>query len=125
MLKILMRGKLMEKDRACFRIEYPLADQPLFRQKNEIYPVINLAEGGILFKKDHQDFSNGDKIKGTIIFHDKGSLDIQGKVVRQEKNKVALQLSKVISLQRVMTEQRFLIQKYGTLKQPNEPKPEI
>lgn len=115
----------MEKGRQHFRIEYPKTDRPTLLLNNEAHSIINLSERGMLFSFKEVRLNEGDLINGTVIFNDKETVAISGKVVRKDdKNNIALHLANSISFQRIITEQRLLIKKYGTLKQPEEVKKE-
>ena len=113
----------MKTERTHFRVEYPPKVRPIFSIKALNFPVINISESGVLFglKKGEGRVTVGRKMKGTITFRDNKQLLIEGEIIRYAGETVAIKLSQGISLKRIMTEQRWLLTEFGTLKQPDKP----
>lgn len=102
-----------------FRLEYPAEVRPKILIDQTSYPIINLSEGGVKLRVPRQEgFSPTDQLNGVIIFHNSDQTEVIGKVIRQEKDAIVLQLSEGVPLQQIMVEQRFLLNKYGTLRRP-------
>lgn len=114
----------MTAERNHFRVEYPEKVRPQFEAKKKSFPIINISESGILFefKKDEGRATIGGKVKGQITFRDNETVQIEGVILRHKDDRIALKLSLGIPFQRIMSEQRWLISEFGTLKQPEVPK---
>ncbi|MBQ49854.1 MAG: hypothetical protein CMP10_20905 [Zetaproteobacteria bacterium] len=107
-------------DRNHFRIEYPREVAPVVIFKTLAYPIFNLSECGVLLDgKKKLKVKPGQKVKGTVVFSDGEKASIEGSIVRIADYKIALHLTTGISFQKIMSEQRFLLNKYGTFKQPD------
>lgn len=110
----------MRTKRNHFRVEYPSEVRPLVHMRGRIMPVINLSEAGILFTvNDDFDPAVGKTLKAEVIFEDQEKFAIIGKVLRCSESHIAMHLSQGIPLQRIMSEQRSLLTRYGTLKEPD------
>ncbi|SMF30100.1 hypothetical protein [Pseudobacteriovorax antillogorgiicola] len=119
-----MGAKEDKSPRNYFRLEYPNEVRPrIFIDKNS-YPVINLCEGGVKFAIDpRKDDVEAERVhEAVIVFHNSDQTEVIGKVIRSEKDSVVLKLSEGVPLQQIMAEQRFLLNKYGTLRRPLEEK---
>lgn len=112
-----------KKPRNYFRVEYPSEVQPTIKLEDGSFPVINLCEGGVKFSfntKDHDlKVLEQKTFHATIIFHNHDQSEVIGKIIRSDKNYLVLKLSKGVSFQKIMAEQRFLLNKYGTLRRPS------
>ena len=108
-----------------FRVEYPADVRPVIRIKDGSYRVINLCEGGVKFTFPTREFDikqlEKEEITATITFHNHDKSEVIGTIIRTEKDSVILKLSQGIPFQKIMAEQRFLLNKYGTLRRPSEP----
>ena len=60
--------------------------------------------------------------RAVIVFHNSDQTSVIGQVLRTDKDSIVLQLSEGVPLQQIMAEQRFLLNKYGTLRRPAEKK---
>lgn len=112
----------MTPQRTHFRIEYPVDVRPVFQIKSLKFPVINISESGVLFsiKNTKGRVTIGRTMKGVITFQDSAQVPIEGEIIRHANEAVAIKFTQGISLQRIMTEQRWLLTKFGTLKQPDQ-----
>lgn len=113
----------MRVERQHFRVEYPKEAQPSFVVMRAHLPIVNLSEGGILFRVpldpgDDPPQRIGEVVKGMIVFKDQNQVYVEGKVLRVHSDCVAIELEIGIPLGRIMHEQRQLIADFGTLKQP-------
>lgn len=105
-----------------FRLEYPTEVRPKIVIDETAYPVINLCEGGVKFAVDtrKEDVDAEVEHKATIVFHDKAQANVKGEIIRSDRGSMVLKLSTGVPLQQIMSEQRFLLNKYGTLRRPKE-----
>lgn len=108
-----------------FRLEYPSEVRPQIYIDDGVYPVINLCEGGVKFsrakgKKSQEELDIGGEaeLKARIIFHDSDESTVVGRIIRTDRDTIVLKLSEGVSFQKIMAEQRFLLNKYGTLRRP-------
>ncbi|MFW7378823.1 MAG: hypothetical protein ACOH5I_08455 [Oligoflexus sp.] len=113
-----------KKSRDYFRVEYPPEVQPIIQLEDGSFPVINLCEGGVKFAfntKDH-DLKELEQrtFNATIVFHNHDRSQVIGTIIRADKGSVVLKLSQGVSFQKIMAEQRFLLNKYGTLRRPSD-----
>jgi hypothetical protein len=101
-----------EKMRQYFRISYPLYYRPKVRIRGEDYEsdVMELSERGVRFQyKGSIQLSTGAEIDVNITFYDNESIQLKGELLRIEKEDVILRFSGSIPLNRIMKEQRYLI----------------
>ena len=103
-----------------FRVEYPHEVRPQILIDEQSYPVINLCEGGVKFVIRDETRDAEKDYEAVIVFHNSDQTDVIGKLIRSEKDAVVFQLSEGVPLQQIMSEQRFLLNKYGTLRRPND-----
>lgn len=110
--------------RTYFRVEYPNDVQPVIRFDQGTYSVINLCEGGVKLRYPARDVDlstlSQKKINAVIEFHNHEKTEVIGTLLRADKDSIVLKLSKGISFQKIMAEQRFLLNKYGTLRRPSD-----
>lgn len=119
-----MTEKSEKPSRNYFRLEYPKEARPLIAIGNGKFPVINLSEKGVKFSFDAKRstfvLDTEQPLDATIIFQDSGRTQVTGKILRIDSDAVVLELSEGVPLQRIMTEQRVLLNKFGNLKRPFE-----
>ena len=115
-------GSKKEKPRNYFRLEYPPEVRPKIYIANETHSVINLSEGGVKFEVRNLDLKADKDHQAVIVFYNSDKTEVVGSVIRSDKMSMVLQLSEGVPLQRIMNEQRFLLNKYGTLRQPLDKK---
>lgn len=111
-------------NRSYFRLEYPQGARPQIELGEGNYPVINLSEKGVKFsfntKRQGQPFNLEADVNATIVFQDHSRTTVIGRILRVDSDAVVLELSEGVPLQRIMTEQRILLNKFGNLKRPFE-----
>ena len=114
----------MSQQRKHFRVEYPKDDRPSFQTKKSQYTIVNLSEKGLLILSDSSGtpLAVGKTMRGDVVFSDAETVGVEGKVLRDIDGSVAVVLTSGIPLTKIMTEQRYLINRYGTLKQADGPK---
>ena len=101
-----------EKTRQYFRIQYPLFYRPKARIKGEDCnnDVVELSERGVRFLyKGSSQLSPGLEIHVDITFYDNESFQLEGELLRVEKEYVVLRFTGSIPLSRIMKEQLYLI----------------
>ncbi|HET9237571.1 MAG TPA: PilZ domain-containing protein [Oligoflexus sp.] len=119
-----MTEKLEKPSRNYFRLEYPKEARPQIAIGNGKFPVINLSEKGVKFSFDAKRsafvLDTENPLDATIIFQDHGRTQVTGRILRIDSDAVVLELTEGVPLQRIMTEQRVLLNKFGNLKRPFE-----
>jgi hypothetical protein len=114
-----MEPKQGECRRRHFRIFYKSGEHPVFETFKQHFKVIDISEQGIRFTKGQHDFFQRDaEIAGILNFpFDHEKIEVKGRIVRVTEHDVAIELSATgrIPLQRIMMEQRLLIQ-HGHIK---------
>ncbi|MCX6131753.1 MAG: PilZ domain-containing protein [Proteobacteria bacterium] len=112
-------------NRNFFRLEYPKEVMPLIEFAKGHYKVINLSEHGVKFSINTKELKTElqleAEVRATIVFKDAQRTNVSGKILRIDSDSIVLVLSDGVPLQRIMTEQRFLLAKFGNLRLPSEP----
>jgi ribosomal protein L27 len=95
-----------------------MEDKPLFETRGKSYGVIDISEQGLAINIEAGDTITNVKasITGKIIFKDKETVTVTGKILRFTKDQVIFVLQQGVPLQTVMKQQRILLQKYGKLE---------
>ena len=101
------------------RREFPRIRHRLNRRSRFVYEkdeleVLDISERGLRFE-NKADITLQEWVRGTLIFSDDGTLDINGLVVRKEANTVSLQLITTIPPDMLARERQY------HLSQPKEP----
>ena len=102
-----------DQRRRHFRIDYPSADRPVFRIGGADFAVVDIAEGGLRFEPQLKKFKPQEQIRGVITFADKASFIVHGHVLREDRGQIIVILAQGIPLARMLSEERYIIQKYG------------
>jgi hypothetical protein len=80
--------------------------------------VLDLSEKGIkIYWSIQSTPAVSQQLQGTIQLGVRGTVAIDGEVIRVGDRVVVIKLTKGIPLEKIISEQRYLINKYGTLKQ--------
>ncbi len=107
-----------------FRLEYPKEARPQIEIRHTHYQVINLSERGVkfVFNSERQSLPAAleEDIDATIVFEDRSRAHVSGKILRIDSDALVLELSEGVPLQRIMSEQRLLLNRFGNLKRPFE-----
>ena len=99
--------------RRYYRLHYPEAERPTVWFKGRHYEVAEVSEGGLMILLgDGCAVRLGQAFVGVVRFQDGETNSIVGVVLRIDENKMAVKLSKGISLRRMMAEQIRLRKKY-------------
>lgn len=103
-----------ENRRKHFRIQYPVNRRPKLIILDIEYEVIDISEQGIRFLgKKLYEFEIGSEVKVKIVFYDRGSLDLKGKILRVNKEQTIIYLSTTIPFERIAQEQRYVRDNYS------------
>jgi hypothetical protein len=96
--------------RRFFRLPYPRAAQPpLTVDKDTAYRVLEISECGILLAQQaNTPLQLGEYLRGSILFHDQDSEEIEGEVYRLDPRGVIVRLSRGISARHMMREQVYI-----------------
>ena len=96
--------------RANFRLHYPPGAGPILVAGGVSVHVLELSERGILFAGDAP--GPGHDVAGVLTFPDGITTSISGVVVRAVQGRVAVRLTRAISLGRVLAEQRRVMRTF-------------
>jgi hypothetical protein len=106
----------LQNQRRFYRLHYPEVERPTVWFKGRYYEVTEVSEGGVMILLgDGCAVRLGQSFVGVIQFQDGETNSIVGVVLRIAENKMAVKLSKGISLRRMMAEQIRLRKKYPML----------
>lgn len=99
-----------EERRRHYRIHYPIMRRPSVDVWGRRYEVIDVSEGGVRFScPDPEGVTAGQPVQAVITFDDADRTDIEGRVVRVERRRVALELTVGIPYSRIVREQLHLL----------------
>jgi hypothetical protein len=102
--------------RRYYRLRYPEVERPTVWFKGRYYEAAEVSEGGVMILLgDGCAVRLGQSFVGVIQFQDGETNSIVGVVLRIDETKMAVKLSKGISLRRMMAEQIRLRKKYPML----------
>lgn len=105
-----------QNSRAHFRINYPVGVRPTLRTQGKEFVVLEVSEQGLRIEtsKDHR--LDSDIVDGEVVFHDQEIFEIKGRVLRKTAAYWVIVFPEgQIPLSKVISEQRFLLKKFGTL----------
>ena len=106
--------------RRYYRLHYPEAERPTVWFKGLHYEVAEVSEGGLMILLgDGCAVRLGQSFVGVVRFQDGETNSIVGVVLRIDENRMAVKLSKGISLRRMMAEQIRLRKKYPMFFESN------
>jgi hypothetical protein len=95
--------------RKYFRVKYPPNDRPILRVGTHSYEVLDISERGLKFASD-QEAKFAEWVRGTLIFSDRESLVVEGRIIWKKEAQIGLKLATPISYIRILKEQRSLIE---------------
>jgi len=99
--------------RRYYRLHYPEVERPTVWFKGQYYGVTEVSEGGVMILLgDGCAVRLGQSFVGVIQFQDGETNPIVGVVLRIDEGRMAVKLSKGISLRRMMAEQIRIRNKY-------------
>ncbi len=104
----------MSRERAYFRIRYPILARPRFVADEIQTEVLDVAEYGISFKIEAFDeLAVGDPLSGTLHIADRHSLELEGHVVWVTGGLAAIRLVTPIPYKVIIDEQLLLRTRYS------------
>ncbi|MDP7035143.1 MAG: hypothetical protein QF752_11680 [Planctomycetota bacterium] len=99
--------------RDLFRILYPPIDRIPVIIDGITHEVTEISEGGFRYLRKEDSFQEvGSIITAEIHLRDGENVSIQGELIREEAEESVVQLIQGIPLEKVMAEQKYLLQKY-------------
>jgi hypothetical protein len=90
--------------RAYYRVVYPADKRPVWNWAGKSYEIVDICEAGIKFLTKNSRIQD-DILKGTVVFRDGETIEVVGRVVRVEKETIALHLVKTIPYKNIHQEQ--------------------
>ncbi|SMF72721.1 PilZ domain-containing protein [Pseudobacteriovorax antillogorgiicola] len=109
------RSAIQKNKRAFFRIVYPHGEHPILKTDSKRYLILDISEGGCSFLLEPgMSFLPNETIQGFIQFSHRGGEPVLGRVMRIDGRKISIRFAKApgLPLPRIMSEQRYLIQKH-------------
>ncbi len=103
-----------EQKRRYFRVPYPDSIKPPFEEATgKRYKVVDISEKGLKIEAlDDPDLKVGMKVGGTVLFHNKTSVKVVGRILRVDPNGAAIELEKSINVGNLLREQSFIRKKF-------------
>ncbi|HOF89459.1 MAG TPA: PilZ domain-containing protein [Armatimonadota bacterium] len=98
--------------RRFFRLRYSSVPNPtLLCAEQEQFRVMEISEAAIvLCCEDLERFMKGQRVQGTLVFHDGEGLGVDGYVFRMTARQVIVLLSRFLPTARIMKEQQYALQ---------------
>ncbi|NIP92153.1 MAG: PilZ domain-containing protein [Akkermansiaceae bacterium] len=101
------------RERAYYRVEYPIQERPAFVVDEVEMAVHDLSEHGVRFTRHpHLRLAEGETVSGLIRFRDRGELHVEGRVVWVRGDMAALELQVPVPFGTILDEQRYLRNRY-------------
>jgi hypothetical protein len=95
--------------RKYFRVKYPPTERPILRIGTHSFEVLDISERGLKFVSD-QEIKFAEWVRGTLIFSDRASLVVEGRIIWKRETQIGLKLATPISYPRILKEQRSLVE---------------
>lgn len=96
-----------------FRIRYPVKERPLLLLAQQEFEIIDMCEEAVKFRcPGFRSFSVGDLLEGGIRFRNGESMQVEGKVLRVDRESVVMVVDPSIPCSLIVSEQRRLANKY-------------
>jgi len=107
-----MLEKEREQRRQYFRLRYPKNARPILRVEHFMFYITESSEKGVkVIIGHHTSLYCGLHISATISLHGI-DIDIEGMILRFDKNEVVIALSKGLSFKNMVSEQRYISQHF-------------
>lgn len=107
---------MAENARSYFRLQYPASARPRVVVADRAFAVLDLSEGGVKFAtSDGFAPSLGERLRATIHFMAGDRCEVHGVVVRTEPGAAVLKLEPLLSMRRMIAEQRYVHQRFRML----------
>ena len=105
------------RERAFYRVEYPIQERPSFVFDGAELSVIDVSEYGIRFLTDVAvALKIGDVLDGVIRFRGRAEESVGGEVVWIRAKTAALKLEVPIPFGTILSEQRYLRSRYRLME---------
>jgi hypothetical protein len=120
-----MNANSQGQRRSHFRLQYPATDRPTVQIDGVGNEVLEISEAGArMVLSPGPAMVAGQPFAGVLRFRDGTEVAIEGKVTRVDGDQGVLKLSPGISLNRMLTEQRQLLQRHLQTRSEPESKSE-
>ncbi len=106
------------QQRQFFRLRYPKNARPVIRVQENTFSVSESSEGGLKVLMGHvASLYCGLKMSATVSLHDNSDVNIEGSVLRfDDNNEVVIKLDKGLSFKDMVSEQRYVRQKFPNFR---------
>ncbi|MDC5707240.1 PilZ domain-containing protein [Vibrio europaeus] len=99
--------------RQFYRLRYPKRARPFVRFGDDLFQVAEVSEGGIrMVVANSNTMYKGLEIKGMLNLNDESRVEIEGAVLRFDRDEVIVQLRKGPTFKIMVDEQRKIRSKY-------------
>ncbi|EGU48532.1 hypothetical protein VIOR3934_12350 [Vibrio orientalis CIP 102891 = ATCC 33934] len=103
----------VEQKRKYYRLKYPKRARPFVRFGDEMFQVTEVSEGGIrMVSNNFTNMYQGLTVKGVLNLNEENVIEVEGAVLRFDKDEVIIQLRKGPTFKIMVDEQRFIRTKY-------------
>ncbi|MCE0493134.1 PilZ domain-containing protein [Vibrio salinus] len=109
------------QQRQYFRLRYPESARPMIRVQGKIFSVSETSEKGLRVKMGHvASLYCGLKMKAVVSLHDDVDVIVEGSILRfDDNNEVVIKLVKGLSFKNMVSEQRYVRQRFSEAKVRN------
>ncbi|MCL9782760.1 PilZ domain-containing protein [Vibrio sp. S4M6] len=105
-----------KQKRQYFRLRYPKRARPVFRAEEERYSVAEVSEKGIrVIMSNTSILYRGMSVNGSLLLAGDDFIQVEGAILRFDKDEVIVKLTKGPSFKDMVAEQRRLKRKYPFL----------
>jgi len=99
--------------RQFYRLRYPKRARPFVRLGEDLFQVTEVSEGGIrMVVSNANNMYRGLEVKGMLNLNDQSRVEIEGAVLRFDRDEVVVQLRKGPTFKIMVDEQRKIRNKY-------------
>lgn len=101
------------QERAFFRLRYPTVERPKLQIGDQEFEVSEISEEGArIILSDPCTIDQGQPFEGVLCFPDDEKDSIEGVILRSSDDELVANLTRGVSMKRMMSEQIRLRQKY-------------
>ncbi len=95
-----------------YRVLYPERERPSFVSDDKVeYCVLDISEKGMrLLKNEKAPLEISSTLKGSVVLHSSGSVNVIGKIIRDTEDSLAVLLRVGIPFSLIINEQQYLQQ---------------
>ena len=103
-----------ERQRAHYRLKFPVPYRPSFMMDVNRYEIMDVSEYGVKLKVDNSPcFMEEENFIASIVFPDGRVFDLSGQVVRIDEGFAGLQLDAPLSISLIRSEALHIISHYS------------